>query len=73
MPEETRLDEAAVQALALATGLPLPPERAAMAAEQLSVWLTAANELNRKMAAPEHWAVTPITVFTHPSQEVEES
>ena len=73
MPEETRLDEAAVQALALAAGLPLPAERATMAAEQLSAWLTAANELNRKMAAAEHWAVTPVTVFTHPRLEGEES
>jgi hypothetical protein len=73
MADETRLDEAAVRALALAVELPLPPEREAMAAEQLSVWLTAANELNRKMAAAELWAVTPITVFTHPSLEGEES
>ena len=67
MPDETRLDEAAVRALAHAADLPLPADRAALVAEQLSTWLTAANELNRKMAAPEHLGVTPITVFTHPT------
>ena len=67
MPDETRIDEAAVRALATAADLPLPAGREALIAGQLSTWLTAANELNRKMAAPEHLTVTPITVFTHPT------
>ena len=67
MSDETRLDEAAVRALADAADLPLPAGREALVAEQLSTWLTAANELNRKMAAPEHLGVAPITVFTHPT------
>jgi len=67
MPDETRLDATAVRALANAADLPLPAGREVLVAEQLSAWLTAANELNRKMAAPEHLAVTPITVFTHPT------
>ena len=73
MADETRLDEAAVRALAQAVDLPLPPEREALIAGQLGAWLTAANELNRKMAAQEHWAVTPITVFTHPAREGDEA
>lgn len=73
MADETRLDEADVRALALAADLKLPAGREALVAEQLGAWLTAANELNRKMAAPEHQAITPITVFTHPTPEGEES
>ena len=67
MPDETPLDAAAVRALAAAADLPLPADRERLVAEQLTTWLAAANELNRKMAAPEHLAVTPITVFTHPT------
>ena len=73
MADETRLDEAAVRALAYAADLPLPAEREALVAEQLSGWLTAANELNRKMAGADHWMVTPITVFTHPAPEGDEA
>jgi hypothetical protein len=73
MPDETRVDEAAVRAMAAAVDLPMLAEREAAVAAQLSVWLTAANELNRKMASAEHWQVTPVTVFTHPPQEVEEA
>ncbi len=73
MADETRLDEAAVRALARAADLPLPSDREALVAGQLGAWLTAANELNRKMAAEEHWAVIPITVFTHPAREGDES
>ena len=73
MADETRLDEATVRALARAADLPLPAEREALVAEQLGGWLSAANELNRKMAAEEHIAVTPITVFAHPTREGDES
>jgi hypothetical protein len=37
-----------------------------MVAAQLREWLTAANELNRKMSAAEHWTAVPVTVFAHP-------
>ena len=67
MPDETPLDAAAVRALAAAADLPLPADREELVAGQLATWLVAANELNRKMAAPEHLTVTPITVFTHPT------
>lgn len=73
MADETQIDEAAVLALANAADLPLPAERAGLVAEQLSGWLTAANELNRKMAAARHLGVTPITVFKHPVPEGDES
>ncbi len=73
MDQETQLDEAAVRALALAAGLALPAEREGLVAEQLGPWLSAANQLNRKMAAEEHRAVAPITAFVHPAGEGDES
>jgi hypothetical protein len=60
------LTEQTVRALAAAAGLPLGAERAALVAPQLAGWLTAADELSRKMSAAEHWTVPPVTVFTHP-------
>jgi hypothetical protein len=69
MTDELITGEAARQ-LASAAELPLPPERAEDLAERLTVWLVAANELNRKMSAPEHRALGPITNFTHRDPEV---
>lgn len=63
------MNEETVRELARAADLPLGPERPALIAPQLSVWLEAANELSRKMSAREHWTLTPITVFRHPGTE----
>ena len=60
------VDEDGVAALARAADLPLAPDRLALVAGQLGEWLTAANELSRKLADERHREVTPITVFTHP-------
>lgn len=69
MGDETTFDPTAVLALARAAGLPLGEDRAQAIAPQLGEWLTAANELNRKMSRPEHRAIVPVTVFTHPVME----
>ena len=63
----TTAAEARAIALAAAAGLPLAPGRAAIAGALLDAWLAPANELSRKMSAPEHMALLPATVFTHPS------
>ena len=60
--------EAQVRMLAAVAGLPLAAGRERLLAPTLSAWLAGANELNRTMSAPEHRAVTPIVVFTHPRQ-----
>ncbi|MDP9293480.1 MAG: hypothetical protein M3O90_03495 [Actinomycetota bacterium] len=65
MKDETTLDVASVLALAHAAGLPLGGDRAQTIAPQLGEWLTAANELNRKMSRPEHRTIVPITVLMH--------
>jgi hypothetical protein len=70
MSGETRITPEAAQTLATAAQLRLAPDRAPAVADQLSVWLTAANELNLKMSAPEHRQRAPITSFTHPESEV---
>ena len=49
--------------------LPLKAERRAAVAGILSVWVPAANELSRKMAEPQHRALTPNVRFTHPAGE----
>lgn len=46
--------------------LHLNEERAAAVAGLLSAWLPAANELSRKMSAPEFQETMPITVLVHP-------
>ena len=58
--------EARVRMLAAVAGLPLAAGRERLLAPTLSAWLAGANELNRTMSAPEHRAVTPIAVVTHP-------
>ena len=67
MDERIEVSEAAVRKLADLAGLPLEGGREALLAPQLSDWLTAANELNRKMSAPEYLSIMPATVFTHPN------
>ena len=49
--------------------LPLKAQRRAAVAAILSVWVPAANELSRKMAEPQHRALTPNVRFTHPGAE----
>ena len=63
------MNEQTVRKLSEAADLPLAEERLAPVAQQLAVWLEAANELSRKLAAPEHRHLMPIAVFRHPAQE----
>ena len=49
--------------------LKLEPVRRKAVAGILSVWVPAANELSRKMAEPQHRAVTPNTRFAHPGAD----
>ena len=49
--------------------LKLKAERRKAVVGILSVWVPAANELSRKMAEPQHRAITPNTRFTHPGAE----
>jgi hypothetical protein len=58
-----------VRALARAAGLPLDDERVPLVAAQLDAWLSAANELSRKLGADELRAVMPVTSFRHPAAE----
>lgn len=67
--ERPEVDKELVKALARSAELPLPPEQVESATAVLSAWLPDANDLNRKMSEPEHWTVTPATVFTHPSEK----
>jgi hypothetical protein len=67
MSDETQLDPAAIEVMAHAAGLPLARGRAELIAPQLSGWLSAANELNRKMSDHAHRAISPVTTFTHPA------
>jgi hypothetical protein len=63
------MDERRVRELASAAELPLDEDRLARIAPQLEVWLTAANELSRKLARDEHQELVPITVFRQPPVE----
>lgn len=58
------IDEKTISTLADVAGLPLNTDRRTAVLEVLGAWLPDANELSRKMSAPEHWTVTPATVFT---------
>ena len=49
--------------------LKLRAERRKAVAGILSVWVPAANELSRKMAEPQHRALTPNLRFTHPAAD----
>ena len=66
MGEPTVVSEATVRILAAVGDLPLAPQREAVIAPSLNVWIGWANELNRKMSEAEHWTLTPITTFSHP-------
>ncbi len=55
-----------VRTLATVADLPLSEDRLKGAAELLTAWLPAANELSHKMSAPEYDGLMPITVLTHP-------
>ena len=54
-----------------AADLPIPDDRLPLVAAHLSEWLVAANDLSRKMSAPEHLTVTPVTVFLAPAATTE--
>jgi len=71
MTERTEVSEAAVCTLADLAGLPLAEGREALLAPQLSDWLTAANELSRKMSKPQYQTIVPATIFTHPNVQEE--
>lgn len=70
--EHRIVDEEGARGLARAAGLPLDEERLPAVAELLGTWLEAANELSRTMSAPQHLAVMPATVFTHPVPDATE-
>lgn len=72
MNDDSRITAATVGTIAATAELPLDAERAEAVAEGLAVWIPAANELNRKMSAPEHRERGPIAVFTHPEPELSE-
>ena len=63
------MDEHTIRELARAADLPLDDDRLGLVAPQLAAWLTAANELSRKLEAEEHRGIVPITVFRHPTVE----
>jgi hypothetical protein len=63
------MNEDSVGEIARAADLPIGPERPALIAPELAAWLQAANELSRRMSAPEHRTLSPITVFRHPVTE----
>ncbi len=65
MEPQQPVDEQGVAALARAAELSIDSARLPLVAAQLGQWLTAANELNMKMADRRHRDVTPITVFGH--------
>lgn len=65
MTERIEVSAETTRLLAKLAGLPLAEGREALLAPQLGEWLTAANELNRKMSEPEHRLVTPATIFVH--------
>ena len=65
--KETALPESTTRALGRGGGSPAPePIARRWSASSSNAWLAAANELSRKMSAPEHWMVTPVSVFAHP-------
>ena len=55
----------AIALLAAHASLSLSPDRLAAVESVLAAWLPAANELSRKMSAPVHQALMPVTVFAH--------
>lgn len=65
MADEPSLNHETVRALSTAAELQLTSARATLLAPQLDLWIRGANELSRKMSAPEHWLLSPVTSFTH--------
>jgi hypothetical protein len=72
MTSRKPIDAQAVRALAEYAGLPLAAGREAVLAPTLEAWVADAEALSLKMSAPEHWTLTPATVFTHPVDETGE-
>jgi hypothetical protein len=68
MTDTDETGAARVRLLARYAALPLPPQREALVAAILDAWVPAANELSRKMSAPEHQSLLPVTVLTHPGE-----
>ena len=66
MKDQLLTSEAMVRALADLAELPLAAGREAIIAPPLNAWVTAANELSRKMSAAKYWTLTPATGFRHP-------
>jgi hypothetical protein len=69
LTRRTEANDADVRVLAGLADLPLAAGRETQLAPQLGEWLTAANELNARMAAAENREITPVTVFRHPGAE----
>ena len=59
------MSAALARVLAELADLPLGSGRDQIVGGLLAAWLPPANELSRKMSAPEHTALMPATVFTH--------
>ena len=69
MSSPDSIDPDAVRALAAYADLPLAPGREGAVAPVLAAWLADAHALGRKMSAPEHWMLAPVTIFSHPASE----
>jgi hypothetical protein len=67
MTEE--ITEKEVEVFEQLADLKLKAERRKAVAGILSAWVPAANELSRKMAEPQHRALTPNVRFTHPAAD----
>lgn len=63
------IDESSIEHLERLADLPLTPERRAKVAAQFRGLVDAANELNRKMAAPHLRHLMPNVRFAHPEPE----
>jgi hypothetical protein len=66
-------DRPDVAALARCAALNLGADRLAAVEPILSAWIAAANELSRKMSAPAHQALMPVTVFVHAHEQPEDA
>jgi hypothetical protein len=73
MSESNDTGAARVRVLAHYAALPIAPEREAIVAAILDSWLTAAEELSRKMSAAAHQGLVPVTVLTHRADSGEDS
>ena len=66
MPRNTPDAIETIRILARAADLPLSDDHARTVTRPLLAWIESANELSRKMSAPEHLERMPATAFTHP-------